>query len=640
MSQRHNTGTPATITGTILQSIPAEAQITRVEYEGPRIALYTKNPTFLQQNNYIIADIVNTVKRRVVIRTEKAVRREEGEAREIIANLLPKDAEVVNMFFDECLGEVLLEAKRPQVLTLEGGFDVVNITAATGWRVKVRKAPHVNAASIQNIYFTLKTSSDERERFYRDIGERIFRPKISSESEVTMLTLGGFRQVGRSAMLIGTAESKILLDCGIHPGARNPRDAYPRIDWTGLSLDELDAVIISHAHLDHTGFLPALFKYGYDGPVYCTEPTLPLMTMLHMDSIKIASMEGANLLYEMRDVREVIGHTIPLPYGLVTDVSPDVKVVLSNAGHILGSATVHLHIGEGEHNIVYTGDYKFGTTQLFESAVWNYPRVETLITESTYGAKEDIMPPREEVELNFVNTMNQTISEGGKVLIPVPAVGRAQEIILVLDQYMRQGKLIETPIFVEGMISEATAIHISFADYLARELRSRILETDENPFVSDYFTVIEHPESRHEALREGPAIIVATSGMLEGGPVIQYFQELAPNEKNKIVFVSYQINGTLGRRILDGARQASMMAENGKIKIIDIKCKVEKVEGFSGHSDYNQIIRYVGRIRPKLQQVIVNHGERRKVENVSYMISRLFRIPTLQPDVREAIKIY
>ena len=640
MSQRQNTATPATVTGTILQNIPAEAQITRVEYEGPRIALYTKNPAYLQQNNYIIADIVNTVKRRVVVRTEKGVRREEGEAREIIANLLPKDAEVVSMFFDDFLGEVLLEAKRPQVLTVEGGFDVVNITVATGWRVKVRKAPHVNSASIQTIYFTLKTTADDRERFYRNTGERIFRPKISDESEITIMTLGGFRQVGRSAILIVTAESKILLDCGIHPGARNPRAAYPRIDWSGISLDELDAVVLSHAHLDHTGFLPALFKYGYDGPVYCTEPTLPLMTLLHMDSIKIASMEGANLLYEMKDVRELIKHTIPLPYGLVTDVSPDVKVALSNAGHILGSATVHLHIGEGDHNIVYTGDYKFGTTQLFESAVWNYPRVETLITESTYGAKEDIMPTREEVELAFVNTLNATLSEGGKVLIPVPAVGRAQEIMLVLDQYMRQGKLIETPIFIEGMISEATAIHITYADYLARELRSRILETDENPFVSDYFTVIEHPNSRDEALREGPAIIMATSGMLEGGPVIQYFQELAPNEKNKIVFVSYQINGTLGRRILDGARQASLMAENGKIKIIDVKSKVEKVEGFSGHSDYNQIIRYVGRMRPKLQQVIVNHGERKKVENVSYMISRLFRIPTLQPDVQEAIKIY
>ena len=113
----------------------------------------------------------------------------------------------------------------------------------------------------------------------------------------------------------------------------------------------------------------------------------------------------------------MIQHTVTLQYGTVTDVSPDIKLVFNNAGHILGSATVHLHIGEGVHNIVYTGDYKYGRTQLFDSASWNYPRVETLITEGTYGNKEDIMPPREEVEMNFVNAINKTLADGGKVLI-------------------------------------------------------------------------------------------------------------------------------------------------------------------------------------------------------------------------------
>ncbi len=286
----------------------------------------------------------------------------------------------------------------------------------------------------------------------------------------------------------------------------------------------------------------------------------------------------------------MIQHTVTLQYGTVTDVSPDIKLVFNNAGHILGSATVHLHIGEGVHNIVYTGDYKYGRTQLFDSASWNYPRVETLITEGTYGNKEDIMPPREEVEMNFVNAINRTLSEGGKVIIPIPAVGRAQEIILVLDHYMRNKVLTEAPVFLEGMISEATAIHVSYADYLSRELRTKMLEQGINPFVSEYFTSIEHPSGREEALREGPAVIMATSGMLEGGPVLQYFEHVAPSERNKILFVSYQVQGTLGRRVLDGAHQASLLGDNGKIKIVDVRCQVQKVEGFSGHSDYNQII--------------------------------------------------
>jgi predicted metal-dependent RNase len=340
----------------------------------------------------------------------------------------------------------------------------------------------------------------------------------------------------------------------------------------------------------------------------------------------------------MRDIREVSKHCIPLTYASVTDVAPDMKLVLNNAGHILGSSTIHLHIGEGVHNIVYTGDYKYGRTQLLESATWNYPRVETLITESTYGSKEDIMPSREEVESGFVNSINRTLQEHGKVLIPVPAVGRAQEILLVIDNYMRQGKLIEAPVFIEGMISEATAIHVSYSDYLSKDLRFKISEGI-NPFLSEYFTIIEHHKNRSEALQEGPAIIMATSGMLEGGPVIEYFEKLAGSEKNKLMFVSYQIPGTLGRRILDGSQQAGLSGDNGKIKIIDINCKVEKKEGFSGHSDYNQIIRFIGKLKPKLQQVIVNHGEKKKTENIARTVSRIFKIPTRDPSVMESIKI-
>jgi hypothetical protein len=167
-----------------------------------------------------------------------------------------------------------------------------------------------------------------------------------------------------------------------------------------------------------------------------------------------------------------------------------------------------------------------------------------------------------------------------------------------------------------------------------------MVENGENPFISDYFTSIEHPSNRSEALVEGPAIIMATSGMLEGGPVMEYLPELAPSEKNKILFVSYQIPGTLGRRILDGATQLNFPTESGKIKILDVICKVERIEGFSGHSDYNQLIRFVARLRPKLKQVIINHGEKKKVENMSYTISRLFRLPTYHPSVQEALRIY
>jgi hypothetical protein len=624
----------------ILNTIPAEAQITRIEYEGPRIALYTRNPAFLHKNSYVISEIVNSLKKRVVTRTEKSIRKPESEARQMLEKTLPAEAEASNFFFDDALGEITIEAGNPRLLSQEAGFDLGASMELTGWKVKVRKAPHIKSTAIQNVYYALKVGSDAREKFYKELGEAIFRPRLTSAEHVTIKTLGAFQEVGRSCLLVETAESKVLLDCGIHPGSRNAWDSYPRLDWADVSPGDIDAIVISHAHLDHMGFLPAMFKYGYDGPVYCTEPTLPLMTLLQNDFVKIAQIEGGRLIYDQKDIRDLIQHTITLPYGMVTDISPDIKLVFNNAGHILGSATVHLHIGEGAHNIVYTGDYKYGRTQLFDSATWNYPRVETLITESTYGAKEDIMPIREEVEENFVNSINSVLKGGGKVLIPVPAVGRAQEILLVIDQYMRNKVLVEAPVFTEGMISEATAIHVSYADYLSRELRTKILEEGVNPFKSEYFTEIEHPSNREEAYREGPAIIMATSGMLEGGPVLDYFENIAPSDKNKILFVSYQVQGTLGRRVLDGSSQASLMDQGGKIKIVDIRATVQKVEGFSGHSDYNQIIRFIGKLRPKLQVVLVNHGEKRKTENLAYAIQRIYRVPALHPAVQEAIRVY
>ena len=623
----------------LLHKIPAEAGITRIEYEGPRIALYTKNPGFFELNDQIVPDLVNSMKKRIIVRTEPSILKDEEDARPIINDLIPSELGLKNLFFDGALSEVTAALEHPHLIDKLPDFKPVNILEKTGWRLILRKSSHISSSRLNTIYQTYKSSEDERRKFLSEAGEKIFRSKVSLAPEITIHTLGSFKEVGRSSMLITTPESKVLLDCGIHPGGKSSQDSYPRLDWANISLDELDAVVISHAHMDHQAFLPALIKYGYDGPIYCSEPTLPLMTLLQTDFIKVASVEGRQQIYDNRDIRNEIKQTIVLPYGVVTDVSPDIKIVLNNSGHILGSSTVHLHIGDGSHNIVYTGDYKNERTMLLDSTTWSYPRVETLITESTYGAKEDIMPNRFEVEKNFVNMINSTLTSGGKVLIPVPAVGRAQEMMLVIDRYMKSGQLLESPVFIEGMISEATAIHVSYPEYLSRELRSRILSEGEDPFLSDYFTIVDHPSSRDEALIDGPAIIMATSGMLEGGPVLEYFRQIAPSEKNRMIFVSYQIPGTLGRRVLDGSSQVSISEDGGRVKILDVNCEVNRIEGFSGHSDYDQIMRFIGKLRPKLKQVLVNHGERRKTENLANSISRMFRIPAYSPNVHESLRL-
>ena len=627
---------------TILKSIPKDANVTKIAYEGPRIALYTNKPRYLMENNDIISNLVNIIKKRIVVRTDEKIRQSEEDARKILDSMVPVDAGLDATFFDTATGEVSIEVKRPWLCQRDAKeFNHAEVTEATGWKLRIRKATTKPSNTIKAINYQLKVSSSDRARQLKSVGDEIFRPRLVQKSEVSLMTLGGFGQVGRSCMLLVTPDSKILIDCGVNPGARNPSEAYPRLDWANITLDELDAVVIGHAHLDHTGFLPVLTKYGYKGPIYCTEPTLPMMNLIQLDAIKVAGAQGKTPMYSERDVHQIMRQTIPLHYGTVTDISPDIKLVLANAGHILGSASCHFHIGNGDHNFVYSGDIKYGKSMLLESARTNFPRVETLLIESTYGAKEDIQPTRDEVESAFIKSVNETLSEGGKVLIPIPAVGRAQELMMVIDKYMKSGQMTESSVFMEGMIQEATAIHEAHPEYLERTLRQKILETNDNPFDSEYFTNIEHADGRDEPLREdSPCIIIATSGMLEGGPVLEYFRNLAPEKKNKILFVSYQVNGTLGRRVMDGARQVSILGKEGKVEVVSINCATEKLEGFSGHSDYNQLMSYVHRLRPKLRRVLVNHGERRKSENLSASIRRMYRVTTHYPQVQEAIKLF
>ncbi|MEM2183521.1 MAG: beta-CASP ribonuclease aCPSF1 [Candidatus Bathyarchaeia archaeon] len=623
----------------ILEHIPKEAEITRIEFEGPALAIYAKRPEILIEREYIITKIVNIIKKRIVTRSDPSVRLPEKEAERIIHEIVPKEAEITNIVFDPPLGEVIIEAKKPGLVIGKNGATLQEIILKTRWRPRAVRSPPKQSKIMVHIEHSLYASSKDRERILRNVGERIFRPLLHEVGDVRITMLGSAREVGRSAILVQTRESQVLLDCGINPGSTKPFEAFPRLDAPQFDIESLDAVVISHAHLDHCGFLPYLFKYGYDGPVYCSLPNLSLMTLLQLDYLDVLSKQGMPLPYDQKDVREAVLHTIPLRYGVVTDIAPDIRLTLHNAGHILGSSVVHLHIGEGYHNIVYTGDFKYGKTMLLEASATEFPRVETIITESTYSAPTDVMPSRAEAEKRLVSIINETLERGGKVIIPVPAVGRAQEIMLVIDEYMRRGELKEAPVFIEGMISESTAIHMAYPEYLSREVRNKIINEGVNPFESEYFTVVEHPSARAEIIEGEPCIILATAGMLEGGPVIDYFQNLADDERNSLIFVSYQIEGTLGRRIQKGAQEVSMVDQDGRIRVIKVGLKVHTVEGFSGHSDRRQIINYLRRISPKPENIIICHGERGKCLALADFLRRKYKVNAIAPDILETIKL-
>jgi KH/beta-lactamase-domain protein len=629
----------ARIRETIVEHMPKDAEITRIEFEGPRLAIYVKNVNLLSEQSYVVTEIVNLLHKRIVIRSDQSIRLPEREAEVYIRKLVPAEAEVTAINFDPSLGEVVVEAKKPGVAIGKEASVLQQVVKETRWRPRILRAPPLHSKIIASTRHILHTESEERSRILRDVGERIFRPTFTKAGYVRLVTLGSFHEVGRSAMLIQAGASTVLMDCGINPGAQDPSSAYPRFDTDEFDLEKLDAVVISHAHLDHCGILPFLYKYGYDGPIYCSEPTQVLMTLHQLDYLDVHSREGEHSPYDQKDVREVVTHTIPLRYNVVTDVAPDIKLTLHNAGHILGSSIVHLHIGEGLHNIVYSADFKFGRTMMLDPAMAQFPRAETLIIESTYGGPDDIMPDREGVEGRLVSIVNETVEKNGKVLIPVPAVGRAQEIMLVLDAYMRNGALRELPVYIEGMVNEATAIHTAFPEYLVRDIKEQILHQDLNPFQSEYFHPVTHPGDRDEIVAGGPCVIIATSGMLEGGPAIDYFRRLAPDPRNTLAYVSYQVEGTLGNRIKNGLKEVSLFGPDGKIEMVKCDMRVESIEGFSGHSDRNQLLGFIKRMMPKPTRIIVNHGERRKSDLFAQNVNRIFGIKTVVPDVLESLRL-
>jgi uncharacterized protein len=608
----------------ILQSLPHEASLTKIEYEGPCIALYSKNPSYLLQNSQLVLNMVNSIKKRIVIRTDESLRLSQDESIKVIANTIPIEAGVAGTFFDDVLGEAVIFAKKPWTI-LHGGGDF-DLTEKIGWKIRVRKAPQ-NMLPFETLYKTLANAVSQRLKFYREVGDKIFRPKLTEQAEASLLTLGGFAETGRSCMLLETSESKIVLDCGVNASAKDPLAATPRFDIAGISMEDIDAVVLSHAHLDHTGFLPALFKYGYTGPVYCTEPTLLLMSMLQRDYLRHS---GNSAFYSEPDIDSAVTHTITLMHGIVTDISPDVKMVLSNSGHIIGSTSIHLHIGNGQHNLVYTSDMKFGRTLTLENASWNFPRVETMIIESTYGGKEDIMCPREQAEDNLASAVERTVKAGGHVLLPVPAVGISQELILILDRFTKAGRL-QTKVLVEKIISEATAVYEAYPEFLSKDFGKSILESETSHFGSQFSIVQSETLNPSE-----PAVVLAPSSMLIGGPSVGYLKQIANDPKSMVIMLSYQSLETPGRALLEGARQITI---GGGGETIELECQVERIDGLGSHSDYNQLMAYVMRLRPKLRRVLVNHGERPKAQNLASMINKQFRIQTQHPLVQEAIKL-
>jgi len=403
--------------------------------------------------------------------------------------------------------------------------------------------------------------------------------------------LGAAGEVTGSQHLLESDTLRILLDCGLFQGHR--AESYAKNRHFRCGPGQLDAVILSHAHIDHCGNLPGLFRAGFRGPIYCTPATADLTAIMLRDSLHIQQEDARYLsrhatpgrppidpLYGEEDVRGVVKLLEPLEGADWHELSPALRLRFTNAGHILGSAVVQIDIEDrgDTRRIVFTGDLgRRGLPLLCD------PRpvegCDVLITESTYA--DTVHPPPEDLKARLLKIIQRADETNGKVIIPAFSLGRTQQVVYFLHELAQTGKLPRIPIFVDSplanRVTEVFTRHRELMDAAAQ----RVLRHDKDLFEFPMLTYIESPQQSMELnRREGPFVVIAASGMCESGRVRHHLKHTIEDERNTIVLIGFQAEHTLGRRIAE--RQPT-------VKILDrmfrLRARVESLGGLSAHAD-------------------------------------------------------
>ncbi|VVB67094.1 Beta-Casp domain protein [Candidatus Norongarragalina meridionalis] len=427
---------------------------------------------------------------------------------------------------------------------------------------------------------------------------------------------GGASEVGRSCVVIDDKRKRYMLDCGVKLDSED--EHYPAIE--ARDIRRVNHAILSHAHLDHSGYMPGLYAEGYRGDVLLTKPTRDLIQLLLADYIRLN--KGASA-YKEPDVKKMLGATKMLELG-----AKHGDVVFHEAGHILGSVMTELNLSK---KVLYTGDVNVRPSRLLDGAARNVD-AEVLIIESTYGAKEDVHVPIKDASNTLIKSINATFAKGGKVVIPTFAIGRGQEILFTLENFLRSGALKKTPIYLDGMITKALRIYRHNAIYLKREVQRRILTSDDDPFKSEFYFTPE-TKDRSDVIAQERAIILTTSGMLNGGPVLTYLKKMAPEKKNKVILVGFQAKGTRGRELLEGADVLTIDDEK-----IPVNMEVDQAP-FSGHSDWRELLELVRGMK-KLKKIYVMHGEQEKAAAFAETLSHEFkRVSVDVPKLGETFRV-
>jgi KH/beta-lactamase-domain protein len=621
-------------------------KISSVEFEAANIVIYTTSKEFLFSGRPRIKELVSKFKKRIELRADNSLLMKIEDTKKEIIKIL-EGVEIGEFKFDTARSKLIIEVNNVGAAVGKEGCNLKEIQKKTNWTVEVRRNAPLRSKTVDAMRAVEFQESEYRRKFLNKVGKRIYgawtNDKIKGWARITLL--GSGNQVGRSAIYLQTNESRILFDCGIDPSVPfGDVGEFPYLDAPEFKIEDIDAIVLSHAHMDHCGLLPYLYKIGYKGPIYCTEPSRDLMALSQLDYIKIMnSNQNSTPIYKAEDIKEMLKHVITLSFNEVTDITPDIRLTFYNAGHILGSALCHVNIGNGMHNFMYTGDFNFSYKQRLLNRTDNeFPRLESMLMESTNTGNKDYSMPREEAEEELLKILLDAYVNKSKVLIPVFGIGRSQEMLLTIENLIREKRLPEDlKVYVDGMVFEVNAIHTAYPEFLNRQLKSRILK-DDNPFECKNFIQVGSQKEREEVYKsEECAIVLATSGMMNGGTSVEYFKNFAPNSNNTIVFVGYQAKGSLGRRIKDGEKEILFGNTGSSDDKIQVKLQVKEMHGaFSGHSDFPLNKKFLTSLNIKPKKIALNHGDSAKIYSFAETVKKIVpRVKVYTPENLESIRL-
>ncbi len=447
--------------------------------------------------------------------------------------------------------------------------------------------------------------------------------------------LGAAREVTGSCILVETRRSRFLLDCGQRQGV--DMKSSPQFPFNPR---EIDFVVLSHAHIDHSGLLPKLVAEGFDGRIYSTVATRDVAELLLKDSAKIQKEEEPEVMpmFTEEDVARTIDKFSVSEWDVPVDASDDVTITFLDAGHILGASISVVDIS-GAGRLVYTGDIGHG-----RSPIMNPPaelrKTDFLIIESTYGAKQH---PQTNPKESLRQIIHETYISKGKVLIPVFAVGRAQEILYILKQLYEEKRLPNIPVYFDTPLgAEATSLYRHHQNYLRAEFRSSFLE-GKNPFHFGRLDFIRgNNRSLDVASSDEPCVVIAASGMLTGGRILNHLKTTLEDPSSSMVFVGYQAEGTPGREILDGEKRVEIAEQEYRVML-----RVHYIPGLSAHADADGLFSFVNSAEILPKKIFVVHGEPENAGALQQRIIKKLRIDTIVPEIgytenfmdREVVKV-